>query len=59
MLRSRETTLAPIARYRRAVNFLAAAQIYLRDNCLLEQQLRPEQIKPRLLGHWGTAPAST
>jgi xylulose-5-phosphate/fructose-6-phosphate phosphoketolase len=48
--------LAQIARYRRAANFLAAAQVYLQDNCLLEQPLRPEHIKPRLLGHWGTAP---
>jgi xylulose-5-phosphate/fructose-6-phosphate phosphoketolase len=45
-----------IARYRRAANFLAAAQVYLQDNCLLEEPLRPEQVKPRLLGHWGTCP---
>jgi xylulose-5-phosphate/fructose-6-phosphate phosphoketolase len=43
-------------RYRRAANYLAAAQIYLRANPLLEQPLRPEHLKPRLLGHWGTAP---
>src|SRR5262249_34856866 len=42
--------------YLRAANYLAAAQIYLQDNCLLEEPLRPEHIKPRLLGHWGTAP---
>src|SRR5690349_5733247 len=45
-----------IARYRRAVDYLAAAQIYLRANPLLEQPLDREHIKPRLLGHWGTAP---
>lgn len=45
-----------IERYRRAVNYLAAAQIYLLDNPLLEEPLRPEHIKHRLLGHWGTAP---
>lgn len=45
-----------VEQYRRAVNYLAAAQIYLRDNPLLEEPLRPEHIKPRLLGHWGTAP---
>ena len=45
-----------IERYRRAVNYLAAAQIYLKDNPLLEEPLRPEHIKDRLLGHWGTAP---
>ena len=42
--------------YWRAANYLAAAQIYLRDNCLLEDSLKPEHIKPRLLGHWGTVP---
>lgn len=49
-------TASAVARYRRAVNYLAAAQIYLRDNPLLEVPLRPEHIKDRLLGHWGTAP---
>jgi xylulose-5-phosphate/fructose-6-phosphate phosphoketolase len=42
--------------YWRAVNYLGAAQIYLRDNCLLENPLKAEHIKPRLLGHWGTVP---
>lgn len=40
----------------RALNYLSAAQLYLRDNPLLRERLRPEHIKPRLLGHWGTAP---
>jgi xylulose-5-phosphate/fructose-6-phosphate phosphoketolase len=40
----------------RAANYLGAAQIYLRNNTLLRQPLRPEDIKPRLLGHWGTQP---
>ncbi|HEU5226742.1 MAG TPA: phosphoketolase, partial [Ktedonobacteraceae bacterium] len=48
--------LDEIARYRRLANYLAAAQIYLKDNVLLEQPLRPEDIKDRLLGHWGTSP---
>ncbi len=48
--------LQAIERYRRAVNYLAAAQIYLKANPLLEEPLRPEHIKDRLLGHWGTAP---
>lgn len=43
-------------RYLRAANFLAAAQIYLQDNVLLERPLRPDDVKPRLLGHWGTCP---
>lgn len=45
-----------LQRYRRAVNYLAGAQIYLKANPLLEEPLRPEHIKERLLGHWGTAP---
>ncbi|MFB0627482.1 phosphoketolase [Streptomyces sp. AB3(2024)] len=40
----------------RAANYLAAGQIYLMDNPLLTEPLRPEHIKPRLLGHWGTSP---
>lgn len=43
-------------RYRRAANYLAAAQIYLMSNPLLEEPLLPAHIKPRLLGHWGTSP---
>ncbi len=43
-------------RYWRAANYLSAGQIYLMDNPLLTQPLRPEHIKPRLLGHWGTTP---
>jgi xylulose-5-phosphate/fructose-6-phosphate phosphoketolase len=40
----------------RAANYLTVAQIYLQDNPLLREPLRPEHIKPRLLGHWGTSP---
>ncbi|RSM57198.1 phosphoketolase [Amycolatopsis sp. WAC 01376] len=40
----------------RAANYLAACQIYLMDNPLLTEPLKPEHIKPRLLGHWGTSP---
>ena len=40
-----------------AANYLTVAQIYLQDNPLLREPFRPEQIKPRLLGHWGTSPA--
>jgi xylulose-5-phosphate/fructose-6-phosphate phosphoketolase len=45
-----------IDRYWRAANYLSAGQIYLLDNPLLREPLRPEHIKPRLLGHWGTTP---
>jgi xylulose-5-phosphate/fructose-6-phosphate phosphoketolase len=51
-----EATASAVERYRRAVNYLAAAQIYLKDNPLLEEPLSPMHIKDRLLGHWGTAP---
>ena len=40
----------------RAANYLSAAQLYLCENVLLREPLRPEHIKPRLLGHWGTVP---
>jgi len=42
--------------YWRAANYLAVGQIYLMGNPLLTEPLRPEHIKPRLLGHWGTSP---
>jgi xylulose-5-phosphate/fructose-6-phosphate phosphoketolase len=40
----------------RAANYLAVGMIYLRDNPLLRGSLQPEQIKLRLLGHWGSSP---
>ncbi|TAK60132.1 phosphoketolase family protein [Methylobacter sp.] len=43
--------------YWRACNYLAAGMIYLQDNPLLREPLKPEQIKSRLLGHWGASPA--
>jgi xylulose-5-phosphate/fructose-6-phosphate phosphoketolase len=42
--------------YWRAANYLAVGQIYLHDNPLLKEPLRPEHIKRMLLGHWGTTP---
>jgi xylulose-5-phosphate/fructose-6-phosphate phosphoketolase len=42
-------------RYWQAANYLTVGQIYLQDNPLLREPLRAEQIKPRLLGHWGTS----
>src|SRR5579859_1315413 len=45
-----------LARYQRATNYLAAAQIYLQDNVLLKDPLTPAHVKDRLLGHWGTCP---
>ena len=43
----------------RAANYLGAAQLYLRKKVLLRDPLTPEDIKPRLLGHWGTVPGLT
>src|SRR5512132_724094 len=42
--------------YWRAANYLSVGQIYLLDNPLLRDPLRPEHVKPRLLGHFGTTP---
>jgi xylulose-5-phosphate/fructose-6-phosphate phosphoketolase len=48
--------LALMDAYWRAANYISAGQLYLLANPLLEEPLRPEHIKPRLLGHWGTTP---
>ncbi|WP_431895227.1 phosphoketolase family protein [Nonomuraea sp. bgisy101] len=50
------TAMQRIDAYWRAANYLSVGQIYLLDNPLLTEPLRPEHIKPRLLGHWGTTP---
>ncbi|WGV28040.1 phosphoketolase family protein [Halotia branconii] len=42
--------------YWRAANYLSVGQIYLLDNPLLQEPLKLEHVKPRLLGHWGTTP---
>jgi xylulose-5-phosphate/fructose-6-phosphate phosphoketolase len=62
MLEATHAALTPSADNRlsmkwwRAANYLTAAQIYLQANPLLREPLRPEHVKPRPLGHWGTAP---
>ena len=48
--------LQRIDAYWRAANYLSVGQIYLLDNPLLHRPLKPEDIKPRLLGHFGTVP---
>jgi xylulose-5-phosphate/fructose-6-phosphate phosphoketolase len=48
--------LRRINAYWRAANYLSVGQIYLLDNPLLRDPLRPGHIKPRLLGHFGTTP---
>jgi xylulose-5-phosphate/fructose-6-phosphate phosphoketolase len=51
-----EHELRLIDAYWRAANYLSVGQIYLLDNPLLREPLRPEHVKPRLLGHFGTTP---
>jgi len=48
--------LQKINAYFRAANYLSVGQIYLKDNPLLERPLTLDDVKPRLLGHWGTTP---
>ncbi|MDE1005257.1 MAG: phosphoketolase family protein [Paraburkholderia fungorum] len=52
-------TLRKMDRYWRACNYLSAGMIYLRDNPLLREPLKPEHIKNRLLGHWGSDPGQS
>ncbi len=54
-----ETELALTDAYWRAANYLSVGQIYLVDNPLLSRPLEARDIKPRLLGHWGTSPGLT
>jgi xylulose-5-phosphate/fructose-6-phosphate phosphoketolase len=51
-----EERLGLMDAYWRAANYLAVGQIYLQEDPLLRRPLKPEDIKPRLLGHWGTSP---
>ena len=48
--------LDTINAYWRAANYLSVGQIYLLDNPLLRRPLTLDDVKPRLLGHWGTTP---
>ncbi|KAK0193755.1 phosphoketolase [Armillaria mellea] len=48
--------LKAVQKFRRAADYIAAAMIFLKDNVLCEKALTYENIKPRLLGHWGTCP---
>ncbi|MFJ6442833.1 phosphoketolase [Streptomyces sp. NPDC091649] len=48
--------IAALDAHWRAANYLAVGQIYLMANPLLTRPLVPEDVKPRLLGHWGTSP---
>src|SRR6266478_4484905 len=48
--------LSKMHAYWRACNYLSLGMIYLQDNPLLKEPLKPEHIKNRLLGHWGSSP---
>ncbi|MEW6581518.1 MAG: phosphoketolase family protein [Actinomycetota bacterium] len=54
--RATREELAAVDDWWRAANYLSVGQIYLMGNGLLREPLRPEHVKPRLLGHWGTTP---
>ena len=51
-----EEELAAMDRYWRAANYLSACQLYLLDNPLLEKPLSEDDIKKKIVGHWGTVP---
>ena len=58
---SRKAPLTPsqlekIDAYWRASNYLSACQLYLLDNPLLKEPLKPEHVKKKIVGHWGTVP---
>ncbi len=48
--------ISDFEKFRRVTNYLTVAQIFLQDNFLLERPLTFDDIKPRLLGHWGSGP---
>ncbi|KAF8842103.1 D-xylulose 5-phosphate/D-fructose 6-phosphate phosphoketolase [Paxillus ammoniavirescens] len=48
--------LTSLRKFKQAANYITAAMIFLKDNVLLEKRLTFDDIKPRLLGHWGTCP---
>ncbi|MDP2691254.1 MAG: phosphoketolase family protein [bacterium] len=52
-------SIRQIKKFVDAANYLSVAQVYLKDNVLLSEKLKPEHIKDRLLGHWGTVPGIT
>jgi len=52
-------SLARLDGWWRAANYLSVGQIYLMGNPLLRRPLQPGDVKPRLLGHWGTTPGLT
>ena len=56
MKKLREDLLIKMNKYWMATNYLSVAQLYLMDNVLLKRPLKLSDIKPKVVGHWGTAP---
>lgn len=56
MLFEKRKAVSWLNRYLRYTNYIGAAQLYLKENCLLRAELSQEDIKDRILGHWGTVP---
>lgn len=56
MKKNDQRALVWMKKYLRLADYIGAAQLYLKDNFLLDQELTAENIKPRILGHWGTVP---
>ena len=51
--------LTKVDKYWNAANYLTACQLYLLDNPLLKRSLRKEDVKRKIVGHWGTIPGQT
>ncbi|MFA5820752.1 MAG: phosphoketolase family protein [Candidatus Gracilibacteria bacterium] len=56
MLTKTSRAVSWMKKYLRYTDYIGAAQLYLKDNFLMEYKLKPEHIKERILGHWGTVP---
>ena len=56
MITENARALRWLKKYLRYVDYIGAAQLYLKDNFMLEEPLKAEHIKSRILGHWGTVP---
>ena len=54
LFKSQKHDIEGILAFQRLANYLSAAQIFLQSNSLLQKPLTKDDIKPRLLGHWGT-----
>lgn len=56
MAKTDQKALTWLKKYLRFTDYIAAAQLYLKENVYLEEKLTAEHFKPRILGHWGTVP---